>query len=177
MSRARVAEIGAGEGVRDDVDAKAEAGHLVDRQADAVECCRALGRDKRHQDRGRLEREPHRLGLGPPLDDPSDPVDMPQDEVPTHLVAEPQGAFEVDGRALPPLTDGRASKGFGRNLCRKRARLDGDDAEACARAGDRSADRDRGRVERGGDGHFEYLAAAQPPDMPEIGDDAGKHVV
>ena len=173
----RLAEIGAGERVRDDVDAKAVPRHLVDGQADPVEAHRAFGGDKRHQRVRRLEAEAHRFGFGPPLDDPSQPVDMAGDEMAAQFVAEAQRLFEIDRGSGDPAADRRAGQGLGRGLRGEGAVLDRDHRQARARTRDRGADRDRRGVEAGGDGQFGERALLDPPHPSEIGDDAGVHVV
>ncbi len=98
--------------MRDDIDAEAVLRHLIDRQADAVECDRALGGDKARQLLGGVEDKAHRLGLGAPLDDPHQAVDMTQNEMPAELVAQSQRTLEIDRRALLPLRERGACQGL-----------------------------------------------------------------
>src|SRR5437667_3647705 len=86
----RLAEIGAGEGMRDAVYAEAVSRHLVDRETDTVERDRTLRGDEAGQFLGCLEQKAHRLGIRPPLDTPRDAVDMARHEMPAELAAEPQ---------------------------------------------------------------------------------------
>src|SRR5271166_1789116 len=100
---------------------------------------------------------------------------MAENEVSAKFVAEAQRTLEIDRRPLPPPADRRARERLGRGLHGERAGLDCDDRQARSGAGDRSADRDRRGIERGGDGQIEDLAALHPAHLPEIGDDAAEH--
>src|SRR6516165_1228583 len=161
--------------MRDDVHPKARSRHLVYRKTYPIERDRALRSDKGSQVFRCFEDETDRLGVGPPLDDPRKAIDMAQNEMPAELVAKPQRLFEIDRCALLPRADRRARQGLRRCLDREFSARDRHYGEAYPGAGDRGPDWDGGGVESGGDRQIDEIAAAKPPHLSEIRDDAGKH--
>src|SRR5579883_891873 len=175
VARPRRPEAGAALGVRDDVDAEDGALDLVDGQRHAVEGDRALGRDRARERRWRAEAEADGIAFRAALDDLGRPVDMAQHDMAAELVAEPQGAFEVDLHAGAPGADRRPRHGLGGGGGGEPVRPLLDDGEADPRAGDRGADRDLRHREMRGDDEPRVAPRIDPPDGAEIGDDAAEH--
>src|SRR6478672_9619881 len=72
------------QGVRDEVDAKTRARHLVDRERGAIEGDRALRRNVACKMLGHLEREAAALAIRDHLDDARETIDVPSHDMAAH---------------------------------------------------------------------------------------------
>src|SRR5690606_25265585 len=139
--------------------------HCVHRPRGAIHGARTLRGDGRRQLCGGADRETSGGAFRLPIGDPADRIDGARDDVAAHLVAELEGGLESDAAAFAPHAPGGARDRLGRDIhsepgalravlrLPKRAAID--HGQAYARAGDRSADGDRIRIEWAGDRHVQ----------------------
>src|SRR3546814_14329147 len=110
--------------MRDDVEREMRlavrlVGDFVDRQRDAIDGDRALGRDMRRERRGRRDGDGHAVADGFDRHDAPDVVDMAGDDMPAQLVADLQRAFEVQAAAGGPHPRRGARERFGARVDRE----------------------------------------------------------
>src|SRR5262249_1548363 len=107
--------------------------------------------------------------------------DVAGDEVPAELVADLEGALEVDPGAVPPGSRGRQAQRLGRGVgcepCALALHARAHDGKADPGAGDRGPVRDA--VAREGAADLEPVQVVSPgldaQDLADIGHDAGEH--
>src|SRR6185437_12280968 len=96
-------------------DAEALAVDLVDGQGNAVERDRALRGDRAREMRRRGKGEAQRIAVRAAVDDARDAVDMAEHDMAAELVAEAQGALEIDPGPDVPAGERGARHRLGRN--------------------------------------------------------------
>ena len=74
---------------------------------------------KRMSDGRRAQREPRHVGQVLARENFGDAVDMAGDDMAAQLVAELEGAFEIDAGAVAPAADSGQPQRFGRGVDRK----------------------------------------------------------
>ena len=103
------AEIGVGEGMRDDGDVETHTAPVVGGQADAVDGDRPLLHDADAAVLGQHELEDFTAGaIGTSFHEAADAIDMPGDEMAAEAIAEAQSRFAIHFRTRRPLADRRA---------------------------------------------------------------------
>src|SRR5215813_204333 len=146
--------------MRNDVHTEAISRNFIDGEAHPIEGDRALWGNEFLQASGRLESETNGLGLGPPLNDASDAVNMASNEVSAKFVTDAQGFFEVHGCSLLPVGDRRARQRLRRGLDREFSLRGNDHRQADPGTCDRSPEWNCRGVERGGDRQIDEITAA-----------------
>jgi len=103
------------------------------------------------------------------------------DQVPAHLIAEPERALQVDARATPPMSSGGQAQRFRRRIHGEERPITSgaalDNGKANSGTGDRSPDRDRiGIVVAGDDEPAQVIGFfIDLKNFAQSRDDAAKH--
>src|SRR5690625_169007 len=98
--------------MRDDIHIKEPLFDAIHRQGNTIQGDRTLRREKAQEGAVRSKVEARGPGHRRYIKNLGDPIDMPIDQMPAQLIAEPQRALQIDFLSLAPVSDG----GLGKSL-------------------------------------------------------------